>query len=151
MMKRVFAYDRIITAFSAVILSIMIHASCGYAVSAIDLVMDDWHPAEIKGIIMSVDKEFDSMVVNEVRILLADTVTKNGKICATRIMNEYGKEVSRRELKQGKFVYIKVGTALDPDKRVEYVVAKDIYILKHAMSRRGMENRGIPMGPVTPW
>lgn len=150
-MKRVFYYDRVITALCAVMLSTLIHVPYGYATDVIDMVMDDWHPAEITGTIMSVDQKSGSMVVNEIRILLADTVTKNGKRCATRIMNENGNEITRKNLKQGRFVYIKAGTALDPDKKVEYVVAKDIYILSGFMSRREMKNKGILMEPVTPW
>lgn len=152
MMKRACAYGRVIATLCAVVLSTMILCTpYGHAASTIDMVVNDWHPAEIRGTIMSVDQESGSMVVNEVRVLLADTATKSGKKCVTRIMKENGNEVARSDLKQGRIVYIKAGTALDSDKRVEYVVAKDIYILSRAMSKREMQNRGIPMGSVAPW
>ncbi len=150
-MGKVFSNVRVITVLCAVILSVPIHISYGYAGSAIDLVLNDWHPAEIRGTLMSVHTDPGSIIINEVRILLADTVSENGKVCITRVMNENGDEVGRDALKQGKHVYVKAGTALDPDEETEYAFAKEIYILPRAMSRKEMKDKGIPVGSVTPW
>ncbi len=149
-MKNICAHNRIVIVACTAVMFLLGNASYSRAGDVIGLVMDNWHSSDISGTIMCIDTNPDSIVVNEVRIYLADT-SRGGKRCVTKVVDTYGREAGRNDLRSGKLVYVKVGTAMDTDKDTEYVVAKEIYLLPREMSRSEMKNRGINTGPTTSW
>lgn len=150
-MKNTTVYTGLIVIMCIMPVFIMGSASRCLADSMIDIVLEDWHPAEIIGTIMSVDTDSDTVVVNEVKIYIANTRAKNGKKCTTKIMNGEGRETGRPALKKGKFVYVKAGTAHVPEEGIEYIVAKEIYVMPHVMSKKDLKNRKIATGQNSSW
>ncbi len=149
-MKNIYVLNRVVIMACTAAMFLLGNASYSRADDVIGLVMDNWHSSDISGTIMCVDTNPDSIVVNEVRIFLADA-TRGGKRCVTKVVDIYGRETGRNALRSGKVVYVKVGGAMDLEKDVEYVVAKEIYLLPRGMSRKELINKGIPTGPTTPW
>lgn len=114
-------------------------------------VMKGWHPVDMVGEIMIAEQNPDAIVVNEKRIYLVNTSNSKGKQFTTSIMDYKGMHVDRNALKNGVCVYVRIGAALDPDGKKEFLMAKEVYCLPHRMNKKELARHGIPVEPVLPW
>ncbi len=132
---------------------VMAFVFCLGSASAADplgMVLNDWNPLELTGRIMEVGPDLDYIVIHENRIRIVDTV-KNGKTYATGIYNLNGAAVDKHAVKQGKYVYVRAGSAIDADLGLEVIVAKEIYLLGGPMSRKELKKNKLLSAPATPW